>query len=44
MIFVHDSTRCTSEDVKAALNLLRPLTTAQNMRGTVLNRQTMCAV
>jgi len=43
-LFVHDSTRCDAEQVKAGLNLLRPLTSKDNMRGIVMNRQTTCAV
>jgi uncharacterized protein involved in exopolysaccharide biosynthesis/Mrp family chromosome partitioning ATPase len=44
ILFVHDSTRCDAEQVKAGLNLLRPLTSKDNMRGIVMNRQTTCAV
>jgi uncharacterized protein involved in exopolysaccharide biosynthesis/Mrp family chromosome partitioning ATPase len=44
ILFVHDSTRCDADQVKAALNLLRPLAVNDAMRGMVLNRQTMCAV
>jgi uncharacterized protein involved in exopolysaccharide biosynthesis len=44
ILFVHDSTRCDADQVKAALNLLRPLAVNDAMRGMVLNRQTTCAV
>jgi Mrp family chromosome partitioning ATPase len=43
ILFVHDSTRCDADQVKAALNLLRPLAVNDAMRGMVLNRQTTCA-
>ena len=44
ILFVHDSSRCNAEQVRAALNLLRPLTNIEAMRGMVMNRQTTCAV
>lgn len=44
VLFVHDATRCTPDQVRAALNLLRPLATSETMRGMVMNRQTMCAI
>ena len=44
VLFVHDATRCNAEQVRAALNLLRPLTTSETMRGMVMNRQTTCAI
>ena len=44
VLFVHDATRCNAEQVRAALNLLRPLTSIETMRGMVMNRQTTCAI
>ena len=44
ILFVHDATVCNAEQVRAALNLLRPLATAETMRGMVMNRQTTCAI
>lgn len=40
ILFVHDATISNPEQVKAALNLLRPLATTATMRGMVLNRTT----
>lgn len=40
ILFVYDSTISTPDQVKAALNLLRPLATQDQMRGMVLNRTT----
>ena len=40
----NDSTRCDPVQVKAALNLLRPLAVNDAMRGRGLNRQTTCSV
>ena len=42
ILFVHDSTISSPDQVKAALNLLRPLATQDQMRGMVLNRTTTC--
>ncbi len=39
VLFIHDATRATSEQVRAALNLLRPLIAPDAMRGLVLNRE-----
>ena len=44
VLFVHDATRCGPDQVRAALNLLRPLTSIETMRGMVMNRQTTCAI
>ncbi len=44
ILFVHDATCCNAEQVRAALNLLRPLTTPETMRGMVMNRQTTCGI
>jgi len=38
ILFVHDATISNPEQVKAALNLLRPHATTETMRGMVLNR------
>lgn len=38
ILFVHDATISNAEQVKAALNLLRPLAQQGQMRGMVLNR------
>ena len=39
ILFVHDPSRCDSEQVKAAINLLRPLVANDAIRGMVINRQ-----
>jgi Mrp family chromosome partitioning ATPase len=41
ILFIHDDTRCTPEQVKAALNLLRPLTSPDRIRGMVMNRHSL---
>jgi uncharacterized protein involved in exopolysaccharide biosynthesis/Mrp family chromosome partitioning ATPase len=41
ILFVHDSTRCQAEQLKAAFNLLRPITTQERIRGVVLNRHSL---
>ncbi len=38
ILFVHDETRTGSEQVRAALNLLRPLVRNESLRGMVINR------
>lgn len=38
ILFVHDETRTSSEQVRAALNLLRPLVRHEALRGMVINR------
>jgi uncharacterized protein involved in exopolysaccharide biosynthesis len=38
VIFVHDETRTTSDQVRAALNLIRPLVRQESLRGMVINR------
>ncbi len=39
ILFIHDPTRCDTEQVKAGINLLRPLVTLDALRGMILNRQ-----
>ncbi|MBL9115618.1 MAG: hypothetical protein JNJ83_11480 [Verrucomicrobiaceae bacterium] len=38
VLFIHDETRTTSDQVRAALNLIRPLVRPEAMRGMVINR------
>lgn len=38
ILFVHDETRTSGEQVRAALNLLRPLVRNESLRGMVINR------
>jgi hypothetical protein len=38
ILFIHDATVSHPEQVKAALNLLRPLAQNNQMRGMVMNR------
>jgi uncharacterized protein involved in exopolysaccharide biosynthesis len=38
ILFVHDETRTNGEQVRAALNLLRPLVRPESLRGMVMNR------
>lgn len=38
ILFVHDETRTSGEQVRAALNLLRPLVRHEALRGMVINR------
>jgi uncharacterized protein involved in exopolysaccharide biosynthesis/Mrp family chromosome partitioning ATPase len=41
ILFVHDDTRCTHDQVKAAFNLLRPLAHADTLRGMIMNRHSL---
>lgn len=38
ILFVHDETRTSGEQVRAAINLLRPLVRNESLRGMVINR------
>jgi len=41
ILFVHDETRTNSNQVRAALNLLRPLVRPETLRGMVMNRHSI---